>query len=652
MLNLIKQLFKWETKSTNFYPIGNEYNPFFLQNLTRTDYLNLYKGWAFSCVNIIANNTWTLDYHLLSNKKNKESVITHKYMELVDYNLLKEIVSYLQLTWSAYILKEKFWNRVDKLRVLRSDMMRLQDNINPLKPFIYTNWKWFTETYSVDDIIEINLFNPLRNYPLRAKWVSPMWAIALQVEMDQETITNNSRLLKNGATPKWTLTTEQDLDADKIARYESSWNNKYKWPDNAWKVAVLGNWLKLNAVWFSPKELDFVEGRRFTRDEVYAIFWVPKEIAGLLENSNLASAKVAETIFYRNTIMPIALLIETELNKQLFNWIWYFEFTNVVPSDKEEIRKDFESGFITLNEARRKSNYDNLVDWDKIKISDFLLTQVEVEQKETTKKDLNIDFSLLSQNIKAYVPWTEEFYQKKWEAKVKREDSYEEKLKKQLIKIFDKQEKDIIAQITKKEVKKPKWDTMTYLALYLSLTTDIFNEIVQEEWNEALKLAWVNELFKVWETTLNKWIKKNIEKFAKSVDDTTFTKLTDIINAWNEQWLWADQISKEVLKVFTELKTSRVNNIVRTEVIRASTEANIEAWVQSEVVEWKEWWTAKDERVCPTCWPMHWKQIELQTNFYNIWDKTPDWFKIAYDDVRGAPLHPSCRCFLIPTIKD
>jgi phage portal protein BeeE len=48
--------------------------------------------------------------------------------------------------------------------------------------------------------------------------------------------------------------------------------------NNSHKIAVLDNGLKYNEYKVSQKELDFVESRRFTRDEIFAIFKVPKSI--------------------------------------------------------------------------------------------------------------------------------------------------------------------------------------------------------------------------------------------------------------------------------------------------------------------------------------------------------------------------------------
>jgi phage portal protein BeeE len=71
----------------------------------------------------------------------------------------------------------------------------------------------------------------------------------------------------------------------------------------------------------TQKELDFVESRRFTRDEVLAIFKVPKIIIGITDDVNRASAVVAESTFYKVCIRPLTKQIEEKLQEELFDGV-------------------------------------------------------------------------------------------------------------------------------------------------------------------------------------------------------------------------------------------------------------------------------------------------------------------------------------------
>ena len=87
-----------------------------------------------------------------------------------------------------------------------------------------------------------------------------------------------------------------------------------------------------------------------------------------------------------------------------------------------------------------------------------------------------------------------------------------------------------------------------------------------------------------------------------------------------------------------------------TESIRYWTFAEQEAWTQSSVVKYKERWTAIDERTCETCWKLHGKKIPLNDNFFKKGDKFWN-LKLDYEDIKGSPLHPNCRCDMIPCVE-
>jgi hypothetical protein len=150
-------------------------------------------------------------------------------------------------------------------------------------------------------------------------------------------------------------------------------------------------------------------------------------------------------------------------------------------------------------------------------------------------------------------------------------------------------------------------------------------------------------------------MRKNIMKFAKEVDRVTKEKMFDIIDAWNNAGLSAVEIAKNVSGAFQDFTQKRALTIARTEVTRASNEASIYARDRSGVVEWKEWYTALDERVCEECNAMHWKTIWLNKNFYNLWDTQtlPSWntIKYDYDNISWPAIHVNCRCTLLPIIN-
>lgn len=140
-------------------------------------------------------------------------------------------------------------------------------------------------------------------------------------------------------------------------------------------------------------------------------------------------------------------------------------------------------------------------------------------------------------------------------------------------------------------------------------------------------------------------------KIAKDVSDETEKQLRATLTEGFSASESTYELRARVESVMGSASTVRADRISRTEVARAQGFADIEAWTQSGVVSGKEWFTAEDEHVCPFCDAMDNKVVGLEENFFDKGDVlTADGKKLdlSYDDVPSCPLHPNCRCTLLP----
>lgn len=166
--------------------------------------------------------------------------------------------------------------------------------------------------------------------------------------------------------------------------------------------------------------MDFVEGRKFTRDEIFSIFKVPKACIGLGDgaNANMNIGKF-DILLARNAIYPIAVKLQEAISVGLFGAIERFEFINVIPFDSEEVRNDFNSGIITLNEARAARGYEPIQSGDTIKGSDIVASIVP-KTRGNIQKSVEFDGKPLTNEqdekikglIRANLKGTPEYYDK------------------------------------------------------------------------------------------------------------------------------------------------------------------------------------------------------------------------------------------------
>lgn len=643
---IVKTLFPGSEWSGAFYPLTNtSYN---VHDLSRTDYLKLYISRQYVAVSTIANTVASLEFTLT---KGKENEIKHQHLQLLTYELLQSIVSSLQLTGSCYLHKSMIGKTIDSLEHFRTDLVTIEENEDwSIKGYRYNN-KNKNYLFTKEEIIDISLYSPLKTYPYTVKWVSPMQAIAIQAEMDTTANKWNWNFFKNGGSIRDVLSTTSVMTPEQKERVISKRKSEFQGVNNSHKLAVLDNGLQYQNVSASQKELDFVESRRFTRDEILAVFKIPKSVIGITDDVNRASATVWQETYYRVCINPLAKMLEDIFNKELFFWIGEFKFINVIPTDNEALTVDYTNWAITINEYRKLRGYPPIKWGDVLKTTTENVEIIDEKKKTFSEEVRNNIKSIINKHTKGtpeYKKAREEQWEMKRQKKVQRTDKFEIKYIDEVNAIFKEQEKEYTQQVlSKKEVKA---NTIKNITRWVVALTPLYKEIFQSEGNEALNELGITTMFQSGSNTINRWIKDNIRKVAKEVDLVTKDKVFNIIEQWNKDWIGAEAIARNISSKFEEFSRVRSRTIARTEITRASTQAEIQAYKDSWLVEAKEWYTAKDERVCEYCWPMMWKTVWLDKNFFNKGD-TFNGLKLDYADVDWPALHPNCRCTLLPVIR-
>lgn len=126
-------------------------------------------------------------------------------------------------------------------------------------------------------------------------------------------------------------------------------------------------------------------------------------------------------------------------------------------------------------------------------------------------------------------------------------------------------------------------------------------------------------------------------ELVKEVEESTKRMMKDtIVQALEEGWS-NDQLATELADGY-EFSDERAMTIARTETAYADVEGNLAGYEASGVVDSKEWIAAQDE-YCDLCEALNGKVVKLHESF-------PD------GGGDGPPLHPNCRCDVLPVLKD
>lgn len=238
-------------------------------------------------------------------------------------------------------------------------------------------------TVSVDDMFVMKQLNPLDPF-LRGLGIAE--SIADEVEIDEYAAKFQKRFFYNDATPP-VVFLMPDATKEQRDSFLARWNQKHRGVENSHRAAALSGKVDVKELGSSDgKNLGFIESRIAMRDAVLEHFGVPREIMGITENSNRATADAAQYIYAKNVLTPRIKMREEAINKQLLpmfgrNLVWRYD--DVVPYDKDfnktKALDAYNAGLATKNEARHLLGLPDTEGGDvfKVSINDLFLNETD-----------------------------------------------------------------------------------------------------------------------------------------------------------------------------------------------------------------------------------------------------------------------------------
>ena len=631
-----------------------------------TSISQLYTWLAASCISLIANKLASLSFVIEDEnwrtlKENVERFIT--------YDLIENIVSYYLMYWNAYIEIEKVWLTITWLKVLNPGSLQIQfGNWFDIYEIRY-NEKWIQTRLDQSNLIFISSFNSSYPYPYNYIGIWELQKAYLSINSDNNLIKFTSNFFKNGANIWTALKTDKKIETETRKRLEV-WLAKYVWDENSSKTIVLDDWMTIEQLQIKLSELDTVNQRWFTRDELLSIFKVPKALLWMWEGVNVWNVEAFEKIFSEVVIKPLASKIANAFNnhpnlfrngKIKFIWVETVSETNIL--------LEYQSNLISKNEARKslwkpelEEWWDVFYDWTEIVTKSIKFKDKENKKSEELNKKI---FESIKKNYNELEYWTEDYMENKVNEIDIETKAVTPKLQTQLKQYFETQfwiifnwnENSIDEIINKVNIYfNNNKLASTNLSVYIKKSLqEIYDKNIDKSSKEVSKLlqnAWqLNAFVKIWDEAISKQLEKQIKLLSDNVNDTTKKILIEEIDKLQNLWLWVNQIVSQLSSTYKNISRNRIEKIARTELLTAANNAtNLVFNENSDIISAKEWYTAKSERTCTQCWALHWKIISTNQDYFKKWE-TFNGVKLDYRDVSAPPLHPNCRCTLKAVLK-
>lgn len=593
-------------------------------------------------------------------------------------------------------------NRPEKIYLLQPDAISLKLGdftkagsvlIQSYEYKLNVNNKTIEENYRPDEIIHIKVPNPAN--PYRGK--SAVEALAMTIDTDNFAQESLKNLFKNGMIGDFFLSTEKRATPEQIKNLAAQFKAAYTGVKNFWKVPILYGGIKPEKLMSTGREMQLIELEEWFRNKIMTAFKNTRASIGLDDEVNRSTAEASLANWKRSVIAPKMGRIVNALNEYLvprYGENLLLGFKDPVPEDREgeikEATELFKNKIITKNEARQIVGYEEVEGGDEFEVALNPLAQNfeqnlrkipslkyvnfqpvfrkagVYQQAKDYREAYNKLRPIAAKIIKNRNKKAKEPEQSREHAKFTNEQVWEYWQKQiniveDIERVFQNSAEQFSKQIVEAGLNnitenKIEVDKQALLDLAISKFTPDLNEVMVISGQLANNLIGIDEPYiPTKEVNTREALREQILLFAGSMIDTDIDLMTGILNEGLVEGLSIAQIRRDIQEKFEGFDKTQAERITRTEVLKASNLGTQDAFEQSEVVVAKQWLTAMDDRVDGDCEELNGAIVDLEGDYDDTIKSLLGEEKAAtilnYNSVDYPPLHPNCRCTLLPIIE-
>lgn len=146
---------------------------------------------------------------------------------------------------------------------------------------------------------------------------SPMETIIWEARTDLSAMMANYFFFENDAQPAVQYILEPNLSDEEKESASKFINDQFKGVKNRNRSGILDGVKEVKTFNISQKDMEFLQGRRFTTEKICAAYGVPKFMLGYTDTVNNNNGTELKAKFYESTIQPLEELIAEVINEFL-----------------------------------------------------------------------------------------------------------------------------------------------------------------------------------------------------------------------------------------------------------------------------------------------------------------------------------------------
>lgn len=282
-------------------------------------------GWVYRSINMIAKNASCVPWHVVNSNTGEpvshqlNDVLSNPNPEFSRQDFFELLISWQQLSGESYIKTIAVENRIVEMWPISPS--RITPIASTIAGELISGYEIETENgsrvrsseFNKDNIISCRFIDPAE--PMRG--IGPLQAAAKAVDIDVDQMNFNKSAMQNRGVLEGIFAFKERIDNDVYQvtkqRIKEMFGRK-KGGGNERDIGVIGSNAVYQRLSLTPAELDFLESRKFSREEIFIIFGIPLPLAGVSDSTTYNNITTARVIFWESTLVPILEDLKNSLN--------------------------------------------------------------------------------------------------------------------------------------------------------------------------------------------------------------------------------------------------------------------------------------------------------------------------------------------------
>lgn len=335
-----------------------------LYNGFTSDYATLYEVQpnVRTCVDFLARNIAQLGLHVYRRDEKKGRIRLRDHplalllarplpnqMKSTSYRMIESMMGDVGVFGRSYLKKEIDDNgKLIGLVRIPAGMVTNKGVLMPTEYMVKLGGK--TLTYQPDEIVHFRMYHPSNNVGS----ISPLETLRRILAEEHAAGSYRENFWQNAARMSGVITRPKDagaLSGPALERLRSQWQELYSGEKNSGKTAILEEGMEFKQVSFNPKDSEYLEGRKLTREECARAYHIPPPLVGILDHATYSNIQEQHKGLYNDVVGPYMAMIEEDLLMQLKDNYDNMDGVYLEFNIQEKLQGDFEAQIKSLQSA-------------------------------------------------------------------------------------------------------------------------------------------------------------------------------------------------------------------------------------------------------------------------------------------------------------